>query len=363
MSAAVAVQDVTKTFGAKTAVCGLNLVVPSGSLYGLIGPNGAGKTTAIRMIMSILFPDRGRISVLGHSSALEAKDRIGYLPEERGVYKKMKGGAFLLYMARLKGAEERGLKRRIRESLERLGLGDVEGKKCEELSKGMQQKMQFLAAVIHQPSLLILDEPFSGLDPINMRLLRELILEEHRRGATIIFSTHVMIQAEELCDRVVMIHQGKKVLDEPLSSLRARYDPRVVHFEPLDAAASPEPLRSVPGVERVETSGRGWRIALLENVDVAQGTRDIVAAVAPARVELHRPSLLKTATDRTPASLRRLAGAAGPQGAADQAWRRCWARFRSCRSRSCRRRPIWSGRRKSFWRGTPPGGTGGWRWW
>src|SRR5262249_3440934 len=185
-----------KRSGRTTAVDGFDLVVPRGSLYGFIGPNGAGKTTTIRMIMSILFPDSGELSVLGRPSALDAKDRIGYLPEERGVYRKMRVGSFLTYMARLKGLRGAGLPERVRRGLARLGLDDVRLKPWEELSKGMLQKIQFLAAITHEPELLILDEPFSGLDPVSTRLLRDMILEEHARGATILFSTHVMPQAE-----------------------------------------------------------------------------------------------------------------------------------------------------------------------
>jgi len=291
MSNAIVVKDVSKTFGSKVAVRDLDLVVPRGSLYGFIGPNGAGKTTTIRMIMSILFPDSGEISVLGRGSALAAKDRIGSLPEERGVYRKMKVGAFLTYIARLKGMDGADLKQRVRGWLDRVGLVDVEGKRCEELSKGMQQKIQFLAAVIHEPELLILDEPFAGLDPINMRLLRELFLEQHRRGATIIFSTHVMFQAEQICDHVVMINQGEKVLDESLTDIRAKFDPRTVYLEPLDADADPRALRSIPGVQEIAAADSRWEISLHEGGDPANAIREIVAAVTPARIELHRPTL------------------------------------------------------------------------
>ena len=188
MSEAIVLENVTKSFGSKVAVASMGLAIPRGGLYGFIGPNGAGKTTTIRLVMSILFPDDGRVLVLG-GSALEVKDRIGYLPEERGLYRKMKVGAFLAYLARLKEVDEADVMKRVRYWLERVGLADVERKRCEELSKGMQQKVQFVAAVLHEPELLILDEPFSGLDPVNMRLVRELVIEQHARGATILFST------------------------------------------------------------------------------------------------------------------------------------------------------------------------------
>ncbi|MCZ6599602.1 MAG: ATP-binding cassette domain-containing protein [Acidobacteria bacterium] len=291
MTDAIVVRGVTKTFGPKVAVRDLDLTVAAGALTGFIGPNGAGKTTTIRMIMSILFPDQGDVSVLGHRSALDAKDRIGYLPEERGVYKKMKVLSFLRYIARLKGMASQGLDAGIKQWLERMDLGDVAGKKCEELSKGMQQKLQFIACVLHEPDLLILDEPFSGLDPVNMRLLRDLIVEQHERGATIIFSTHVMIQAEQLCERVVMIHEGNKVLDESMGAIRAKFDPRVVLLEPLDAAAPVEGLQALPGIRGVERSGETWRLSLTESSDPRTVIREIVNAVPPARIELHRPSL------------------------------------------------------------------------
>jgi ABC-2 type transport system ATP-binding protein len=233
-SAAIELKGVTKTFGSLKAVEHLDLTIPRGALYGFIGPNGAGKTTSIRMIMSILMPDTGELRVLGHGSALEAKDRIGYLPEERGVYRKMKVAAYLTYIGRLKGVAEKGLRERVQALIGRIGLAGVESKRCEELSKGMSQKIQFLAAIIHEPDLLILDEPFSGLDPVSTRLLREQIVAEHRRGATVLFSTHVMPQAEDICDHVVMIHRGQKVLDDPVDSILRRYDSRALRFEPLE---------------------------------------------------------------------------------------------------------------------------------
>ena len=291
MADAIHVSGVTKTFGPKVAVRDLDLVVPEGGLYGFIGPNGAGKTTTIRMIMSIIFPDRGELSVLGRKSALEAKDRIGYLPEERGVHRKMKVGAFLTYIARLKGRRGSGIRQEVREWLERVDLTEVENKRCEELSKGMQQKIQFIAAVIHEPDLLILDEPFSGLDPVNMRLLRDLVLEQHRRGATIIFSTHVMVQAEQICDHIVMIDNGDKVLDETLTGIRTRFDPRTILFEPMSLEADVSALDRVPGVERVSRTNGAYEIGLTDGSDPSGAIREIVAAIPTARVELHRPTL------------------------------------------------------------------------
>ena len=220
MEPALRLRSVTKTFGTTRAVDDLNLEVGRGATYGVIGPSGAGKTTCIRLIMSILFPDSGEISVLGHRSALEAKDRIGYLPEERGVYRKMRVADFITYIAQLKGVPAHKAGPRAATLLKRVGLEGVEKKKCEDLSKGMLQRASFVAAIVDQPDLLILDEPFSGLDPVSVRMLKEVIAEEHRRGATILFSTHIMANAEELCQHVVMIHRGRKVLDEPMAGLR-----------------------------------------------------------------------------------------------------------------------------------------------
>ncbi len=282
---------VRKTFGQMTAVDDLDLEVPRGGLYGFIGPNGAGKTTTIRMIMSILFPDGGAISVLDHASALKAKDRIGYLPEERGLYKRMKVLPFLRYLARLKGADGPDLDRRIAGALDRVGLGGVESKRCDELSKGMSQKVQFVGATLHAPDLLILDEPFSGLDPVSMRMLRDLILEEHARGATVLFSTHVMPQAEEICEHVIMVHEGRKVLDADLSDIRSRYDPRTILFEPLDPKADTTGLASIPGVERIGTEGGGLEILLRAGTDPAAAMRRIMDTTPAARIELSRPRL------------------------------------------------------------------------
>jgi len=288
---AIVLEGVTKTFGEKVAVRDLDLKVPQGGLYGFIGPNGAGKTTSIRMIMSILFADSGRVSVLGHASALDAKDRIGYLPEERGLYRKMKVASYLAYIARLKGCSGSDIKTRVQRWLERVELSEVARKKCEELSKGMQQKIQFVAAVIHEPDLIILDEPFSGLDPVNMRLLRDLVRDEHERGATVIFSTHVMTQAEQICDHIVMIDDGNKVLDDTLTGIRKKFDPRTLLFEPLQDDASPAVLEALPVISAVQPAPGGWELTLHDSTPPHEAMQQIIATLPAARIELNRPTL------------------------------------------------------------------------
>lgn len=286
----IEIRGLTKTFGPKVAVKDLDLNIPEHSLYAFIGPNGAGKTTTIRLIMSILFADKGEVSVLGKESALHSKDRIGYLPEERGVYRKMKVGAFLGYIARLKGVDAAAADKAAKDWLERIELKGVYSKKCEELSKGMQQKVQFVAAVIHNPDLIILDEVFSGLDPVNRRLIRRLIDEQHEAGKTLIFSTHAMYEAEQLCDRVFMIHKGVKVLDDRLQDIWTNHDPRTIIVEPqgtLDQNA----LSSVPGVHSIRPLEGGYEVTVNDGVPPS-ACLALLAAVAPMRrVELRRPTL------------------------------------------------------------------------
>jgi ABC-2 type transport system ATP-binding protein len=308
MPDAIVLESVRKTFGPKVAVDGVSLRIPEGTVCGFIGPNGAGKTTTIRMIMSIIFPDSGRISVLGRPSAVESKDRIGYLPEERGVYRKMRVGAFVAYMARLKGVDSRGLKAKVRDWLARLGLADVYRKRCEELSKGMQQKVQFLAAIIHEPDLLILDEVFSGLDPVNRKLMRELIDEQHDAGRTIIFSTHAMYEAEALCTQVFMIHQGRKVLDAPVSEILSRFDPHALVVEPASRDGAADLLRALPGVADVSEPGDGdaavWQlnVRLVEGSDVTRAIAMIAGALPVRRIEVKRASLEDVFIDLVTAS-------------------------------------------------------------
>ncbi len=291
MPDAIVIRGVTKTFGTKVAVSNLDLTVPQGSLYGFIGPNGAGKSTTIRMIMSIFFPDRGEISVLGKKSAIESKDRIGYLPEERGLYRKMKVGSFLAYMARLKGVDSTGLDTKVKDWLGRVGLGDVIRKKCQELSKGMQQKVQFLCAIIHEPDLIILDEPFSGLDPVNSRLLRELVDEQHKKGRTVIFSTHVMSHAEAICDHVVMINRGQKVLDSTVSEIQEQFDPRSILVEPMQQPGDGGILERISGVRKVRRDGAVLEAMLAEGADAGQAMKTVFEAMPVRRIERKRASL------------------------------------------------------------------------
>jgi ABC-2 type transport system ATP-binding protein len=291
MSDAILIKNVTKSFGKNVAVRNFDLRVPQGALCGVIGPNGAGKTTMIRMILSILFPDSGELSVLGGASALQAKDRIGYLPEERGLYKKMRVKEFLTYMARLKGMEAADIGAQVRNWLGRVDLSGVADKRCEELSKGMQQKIQFITAVIHRPDLLILDEPFSGLDPVNQRMMRDLVLEEHRRGATVLFSTHIMMHAEMLCDHIVMIHLGDKVIDGKLTDIHLSHDPRHILFEPLDTTANCEVLRGVPGVKDIVREGSAWDIVMDGQTNPSVIIPALVQTVIPAHIQVRRPSL------------------------------------------------------------------------
>ena len=291
MEPALQLRNVTKTFGSTRAVDDLTLDVPRGATYGVIGPSGAGKTTCIRMIMSILFPDSGEVSVLGRRSALEAKSRIGYLPEERGVYRKMRVGDFLTYIAQLKDVPAAEAASRASRLLARVGLEGVEKKRCEDLSKGMLQRASFVGAIINQPDLLILDEPFSGLDPVSVRTLKEVVAEEQRRGATILFSTHLMAHAEELCQHIVMIHRGRKVLDEPMAGLRRQYDRGIIQFEPLNPAADLSALRGMPGVRDVRPTADGCDVYLRDDADTVAVMREIATALPPARIQLARVRL------------------------------------------------------------------------
>jgi len=298
MTPAILIEGARKQFRDTVAVRELDLRIETGSLCGFLGPNGAGKSTTIRMIMSIILADSGRIEVLG-GSALDAKDRIGYLPEERGLYRKMRVGEFLGYIGKLKGVPKRTSAARAQQWLERLELPNVFQKRCQELSKGMQQKVQFVAAVIHGPELLILDEPFSGLDPVNARLMSGVVRDISETGATILFSTHQMIHAEQLCDRVVLIDKGCKILDATLDEIRARFDPRSVQIELMPGAvngaaeAAEREFLGIPGVEGVEwmAERRAARLRLERGADGRSVMAAALASTPLRSVELSRVSL------------------------------------------------------------------------
>jgi ABC-2 type transport system ATP-binding protein len=285
---AIRIRGVNKRFGPTRAVCDLDLDVPTGTVCGFLGPNGAGKTTTIRMIMSIMYPDSGEIDVLG-SSALANKDRIGYLPEERGLYRRMRVLEFLEYIARLKGDGRPDLRGRARAWLERIDLANVERKRCQELSKGMQQKVQFLAAIIHDPDLVILDEPFSGLDPVNAQLLNRIIEDLHAKGRTIVFSTHVLHQAEQICDRIFLIHKGVKLLDRPLSEIHEQFNPRAILARPLGAVEIPPSLPGVLAARRLPDGA--FELEMGADADPTMIMREVLDLGPMRSVELRRLSL------------------------------------------------------------------------
>jgi ABC-2 type transport system ATP-binding protein len=284
--AAVEIEEVTKSFGTFTAVDDLSLQVPQGSIYGFIGPNGSGKTTTLRMIMRILHPDRGSIRVLGETSMGAANDRVGYLPEERGLYKQMKVRDVLRFYAELKGCRASGPL--IDAWLERMGLTAWAGKKVQALSKGMSQKVQFIATVVSGPELVLLDEPFSGLDPVNAEVLRDAILALRREGATVIFSTHDMGVAEKMCDFIFMIYQGRKVLDGTLESIQDTYGSDTVRVH-LDGPS--DFLVELPGVVKVTDFGRHQELRLEKGADAQQILARIMERGRVRRFELTRPTL------------------------------------------------------------------------
>ena len=283
---AVRLEEVSKRFGSVHAVDGLSLNVPRGSIYGFIGPNGSGKTTTLRMILHILLADAGRIEVLGETGTRAANDRIGYLPEERGLYRKMTVQRVLIYYAGLKGMRARDARKEAARWLDRLDLSEWANKKVETLSKGMSQKVQFIATIVARPELVILDEPFSGLDPVNLEVLREVILELRDNGATVIFSTHDMSKAEELCDSILMIFKGKKVLDGTLDAIQEQYGADTLRVR---VEGGRELLESLEGVESVRDLGQYQELRL--DGDPQEFLRRLVARTSVECFELARPSL------------------------------------------------------------------------
>ena len=286
MSNAITLRGVTKRFNGTAAVDDLSLAVPAGSIYGFIGPNGSGKTTTLRMIMHILLPDEGDIEVLGSRNTAAARDRVGYLPEERGLYKKMTIRRLLRYYARLKGGTLPGIDVAIDEWMQRMELHGLLDRQIETLSKGMSQKVQFVSAVVSNPALLILDEPFSGLDPVNAQVLKDAVLEIRRRGSTVVFSTHDMSTAEKMCDRIFMIFRGRKVLDGSLESIQDRYGADTVRVRTSKGTAA---LSGMPEVETVNDFGQ------MQEVRVSGDPQAFLARLTERAAVFHfevtRPSL------------------------------------------------------------------------
>ncbi|RIK68061.1 MAG: ABC transporter [Planctomycetota bacterium] len=285
---AVEIDSICKTFGTLRAVDNLSLTVPRGTVYGFIGPNGSGKTTTLRMILRIIHPDSGRIRVLGEDATAgdAANDRIGYLPEERGLYRKMLVGEVLEFYAGLKGL--RNAREDIRRWLDRLQLPGVEKKKVEAMSKGMAQKIQFIATVLHRPELVILDEPFSGLDPVNMDVIKDAVLELKKNGATVIFSTHDMDVAEKMCDFVFMIFKGQKVLDGTLESIKEKYGADTLRVR-LDGNGVS--FHELPGVQRVNDYGRFQELRIDKQADPQAILQQLAGRARVKHFEVTQPSL------------------------------------------------------------------------
>ena len=291
---AVTIEHVTKRFSGHTAVKDLSFAVPAGGIFGLLGPNGAGKSTTIRMIMDIIEPDEGKISLFGSaSSSRDLSERVGFLPEERGLYKKMKVLEHLAFLGEVKGMRRKDAKSKADKWLQRLGLGDWGLKKVEDLSKGMQQKVQFAGALIHDPELVILDEPFSGLDPVNLQVMKDVVVEIARSGRTVLFSTHIMEQAERMCDRIVIIARGEKVVDGTVNEVKAGFGNRNIA---LTFSSGKEAAERVMAdrtlLERVDDYGASAEVSLAAGVVAQQLLAALVnAGVGLSRFEVVEPSL------------------------------------------------------------------------
>ena len=283
---AVEIENVTKTFGKVKAVDDLCLAVPEGSVYGFIGPNGSGKTTTLRMIMSIFYPDRGRIRIFGEDALGACTDRIGYLPEERGLYKNMKVRELLKFYGRLKSG--RKVDGEVDDWLERLDLTDWANKKVETLSKGMSQKVQFISTVVSRPEMVILDEPFTGLDPVNADTIRTAVLELKSEGTTVIFSTHDMGTAEKMCDFIFMIFKGRKVLDGTLTSIQDEYGRDTLR---VSAEGGISVLQGLEGVEAINNFGQMQELRMAKGCDSQRLLADIMSRTRMRSFEVAKPSL------------------------------------------------------------------------
>jgi len=295
------IDHIYKSFKDIQAVQDLSLELLPGVIFGLLGPNGAGKTTTIRMIMDIIIPDKGKILINGKPNSQEQLNQVGYLPEERGLYRKMKIGELLSFFAELKGIKPSQSKNRIKSWLERFELIDRINKKAEELSKGNQQKLQFIATIIHEPRLIILDEPFAGLDPVNVELIKEIMLEQQRNGATIIFSTHMMEQVEKLCDSICLINEGKAVLSGELKQVKKRFGRNSIRME-YDGEA--KFLTNQKLVQKFEDHDGYVEIYPGEQVNIKQILEQAIKEVDISRFEIMEPSLheifIETVTKKQP---------------------------------------------------------------
>jgi len=285
---AISLENVTKSYDAVTAVEKVNLQVRQGAILGLLGPNGAGKTTTIRMVMNILVPDEGSIRVFGEPVSDETREAIGYLPEERGLYPRMQVRAVIVFLASLRGMPEAEAKRRADEWLDRFELGAWADKKVQDLSKGMQQKVQFIAAVLHKPRLLIMDEPFSGLDPVNAATVKDTMLELRDQGSTVVLSTHRMEQVERMCDSICLINKGENVLDGDLRAIKQSYGKNTVQIE----FTGPDSFLSHPAITSVNRFGTGAEAKLKPGADPQEILKAAVQSGAQInRFELLEPSL------------------------------------------------------------------------
>lgn len=286
---AVRFDGVTKRFGSFTAVNGISFEVPAGSLFGVLGSNGAGKTTSIRMLMNIFRPDAGEVRVLGRTVDETLKPRVGYLPEERGLYRKMRLGEMLRFFGRIKGRDDAYLRPRIERWLEVMGLSGWAARRVEELSKGMAQKLQFVTTVVHGPELLVLDEPFAGLDPVNRDVLRDAVLALHREGTTIVFSTHVMEQAEQLCERLVLLHRGTVRLAGSLSQIRTSEGREAAHV--AYRLRPGQTLDGLPGVQEASDRGNEAELTLVPGANPDVLLRALLERASITRYEIREPSL------------------------------------------------------------------------
>ncbi len=285
---ALEIDNISKRFGNFYAVQNLSLKIPQGTIYGLLGPNGAGKTTTIRMIMNIIIPDEGRIRVLERTMGEDMKQRIGYLPEDRGLYPKMKVGDILEFLGEIKGVPINAMPGKIDYWLDKFELRGWKTKKVDELSKGMQQKIQFIVTIIHDPELIILDEPFAGLDPVNTKLIKDIMLELKDQGKTVIFSTHRMEQVEMICDNICLINKARMVLEGNLAGIKKQYGKNTVVLEYEGDIGF---LRTRPEVEKIDDYGRSAEIRLKEKADAQDILAALVGKVRIGKFEIQEPSL------------------------------------------------------------------------